>query len=137
MVTVDGQQIAFLQSEGGGRAVVFLHGNSSSARTWLPVLTGPFGRRFRCLAFDLPGHGQSAPAADHSTYSLPGYAAVLAAFTRACGAAGAVIVGWSLGGHIALEAAPAMPPPPGTSSSARRRSPLPPRWQMRSCPTRR
>jgi pimeloyl-ACP methyl ester carboxylesterase len=109
MVTVDGQQIAFLQSEGDGRAVVFVHGNSSSARTWLPVLTGPFGRRFRCLAFDLPGHGQSAPAADHSAYSLPGYAAVLAAFTQACGAADAVIVGWSLGGHIALEAAPAMP----------------------------
>ena len=108
MVTVDDQQIAFLESEGDGRAVVFVHGNSSSARTWLPVLTGSFGRRFRCLAFDLPGHGRSA-AADRSTYSLPGYAAVLAGFTQACGAAGAVIVGWSLGGHIALEAAPAMP----------------------------
>jgi pimeloyl-ACP methyl ester carboxylesterase len=108
-VTVDGQKIAFLESEGDGRAVVFVHGNSSSARTWFPVLTGPFGRRFRCLAFDLPGHGGSAPAADHSVYSLPGYAAVLARFTQACGAADAVIVGWSLGGHIALEAAPAMP----------------------------
>jgi pimeloyl-ACP methyl ester carboxylesterase len=109
MVSVDGQQIAFLESEGDGRAVVFVHGNSSSARTWLPVLTGPFGRSFRCLAFDLPGHGQSAPSADHSAYSLPGYAAVLAGFTEACGAADAVIVGWSLGGHIALEAAPDMP----------------------------
>jgi pimeloyl-ACP methyl ester carboxylesterase len=109
MVTVDGQRIAFLQSEGDGRAVVFVHGNSSSARTWLPVLTGPFGRRFRCLAFDLPGHGQSAAAADPSAYSLPGYATVLAGFTQACRAAGAVIVGWSLGGHIALEAVPAMP----------------------------
>ncbi len=109
MITVDGAQIAFLESDGDGRTVVFVHGNSSSARTWLPVLTGPFGRSFRCLAFDLPGHGQSAPAADHSAYSLPGYAAVLAGFTQACGAADAVIVGWSLGGHIALEAAPAMP----------------------------
>jgi pimeloyl-ACP methyl ester carboxylesterase len=113
MVSVDGQQIAFAESDGDGRAVVFVHGNSSSARTWLPVLTGPFGRRFRCLAFDLPGHGQSAAAADPSAYSLPGYAAVLAGFTRACGAADAVIVGWSLGGHIALEAAPAMPAAPG------------------------
>jgi pimeloyl-ACP methyl ester carboxylesterase len=109
MVTVAGQQIAFLESEGDGRAVIFVHGNSSSAGTWLPVLTGPFGRRFRCLALDLPGHGQSAPAADHSVYSLPGYAAVLTGFAEACGAANAVIVGWSLGGHIALEAAPAMP----------------------------
>jgi pimeloyl-ACP methyl ester carboxylesterase len=109
MVSVNGQQIAFLESEGDGRAVVFVHGNSSSARTWLPLLTSPFGRRFRCLAFDLPGHGQSAAAADLSAYSLPGYAAVLAGFTHVCGAADAVIVGWSLGGHIALEAAPAMP----------------------------
>jgi pimeloyl-ACP methyl ester carboxylesterase len=109
MISVDGQRIAFLESEGAGRAVVFVHGNSSSARTWLPVLTGPFGRRFRCLAFDLPGHGQSAPAADHSAYSLPGYAAVLTGFTQTLGASDAVIVGWSLGGHIALEAAPAMP----------------------------
>jgi pimeloyl-ACP methyl ester carboxylesterase len=109
MISIDGQRIAFLEGEGDGRAVVFVHGNSSSARTWLPVLTGPFGRRFRCLAFDLPGHGQSAAAADHSSYSLPGYAAVLAGFTQALGASDAVIVGWSLGGHIALEAAPGMP----------------------------
>jgi pimeloyl-ACP methyl ester carboxylesterase len=108
-VRTAGQQIAFVQSEGAGRAVVFVHGNSSSARTWLPVLTGPFGQRFRCLALDLPGHGQSAPASDHSAYSLPGYAAVLAGFAEATGAADAVIVGWSLGGHVALEAAPTMP----------------------------
>jgi pimeloyl-ACP methyl ester carboxylesterase len=109
MVTVDGRQVAFLQSDRDGRAVIFVHGNSSSARTWLPVLAGPFGRRFRCLALDLPGHGQSAPPEDHSAYSLPGYAALLAGFSRACTAEGAVVVGWSLGGHIALEAAPAMP----------------------------
>ena len=108
-VSIGGQQIAFLQSDGGGRAVVFVHGNSSSARTWLPVLGGAFGQRFRSVAPDLPGHGHSAPAPDPSAYSLPGYAAVLAAFTKATRTADAVIVGWSLGGHVALEAAPSMP----------------------------
>jgi pimeloyl-ACP methyl ester carboxylesterase len=108
-VGIGGQQIAFLQSDGDGRAVVFVHGNSSSARTWLPVLTGAFGQRLRCVALDLPGHGQSAPPPDHPAYSLPGHAAVLAAFTEVTGTADAVIVGWSLGGHVALEAAPAMP----------------------------
>jgi len=108
-INVGGQQIAFTQSEGVGRAVIFVHGNSSSARTWAPVMTGPFGHRFRCLAFDLPGHGESAPARNRADYSLPGYAAVLAGFAQATGAAEAVVVGWSLGGHIALEAAPAMP----------------------------
>jgi pimeloyl-ACP methyl ester carboxylesterase len=108
-VSVSGQEIAFLQSQGDGRTLVFIHGNSSSARTWQPLLAGSFGRRYRCLALDLPGHGHSAPAKDHAAYSLPGYAAVLAGFTQALAAVDAVIVGWSLGGHIALEAAPAMP----------------------------
>lgn len=108
-ITVGGQRIAFTQSEGAGRTVIFVHGNSSSARTWDPVLTGPFGQRFRCLALDLPGHGSSAPAKNRENYSLPGYAAVVAGFAQATDAADAVVVGWSMGGHIALEAAPALP----------------------------
>jgi pimeloyl-ACP methyl ester carboxylesterase len=108
-VAVDGQRIAFTQTEGQGRAVIFVHGNSSSARTWNGIMAGPFGRRFRCLALDLPGHGDSAPARNQEDYSLPGYAAVLVGFAQATGTDDAVIVGWSLGGHIALEAAPGLP----------------------------
>jgi pimeloyl-ACP methyl ester carboxylesterase len=110
-VEIAGQRIAYLETPGGrhARAVIFVHGNSSSARTWLPVLEGSFGQRFRCLALDLPGHGQSSPARDQADYSLPGYAAVLGGFARVLGAADPLVVGWSLGGHIALEAAPALP----------------------------
>lgn len=107
---IDGQEIAYLQSPAGDddRVVIFVHGNSSSARTWLPVMTGDFGQRFRCVALDLPGHGQSESARDQADYSLPGYAAVLAGFAREIGASDAVVVGWSLGGQIAMEAAPAL-----------------------------
>jgi pimeloyl-ACP methyl ester carboxylesterase len=108
-ITVDGQQLAYSQSEGQGRPVIFVHGNSSSSRTWNGIMTGPFGLRFRCLALDLPGHGESAPAVNREGYSLPGYAKTLTRFAEAAGATDAVIVGWSLGGHIALEAAPGWP----------------------------
>ena len=108
-ITLAGQEIAFKESEWTGRPVILVHGNSSSARVWNPLLTGAFGERFRVLALDLPGHGGSAPAADPAAYSLPGYAAVLADFAKVVAAEDAVIVGWSLGGHIALEAASALP----------------------------
>ena len=67
--TIAGQDIAYLETAGGGspddRAVIFVHGNSSSARTWLPLLNSGFGQRFRCLALDLPVCLSSAPCVSH------------------------------------------------------------------------
>jgi pimeloyl-ACP methyl ester carboxylesterase len=108
-LSIDGQQIAYRQSSGTGRPVILVHGNSASSGTWEGVLAGPVGQRYRCLAPDLPGHGRSAPAADPDGYTLPGYAALVAGFADAAGAPDAVIVGWSLGGHIAIEASPGLP----------------------------
>ncbi len=108
-ITVGGQRIAYAQSPGTGRPVVLVHGNSSSAATWQGLLDGPFGQQYRCLALDLPGHGRSAPAGDADGYTLPGYAAIVAGWAGAVGAADAAVVGWSLGGHIAIEASPGLP----------------------------
>ncbi len=105
-ITVNGQRIAFRESKGAEGPVIFIHGNSCSSSTWSNILDGPFGQRFRCLALDLPGHGNSAKASDPKDYSLPGYAQALETFAQATSADDAVLVGWSLGGHIALEAAP-------------------------------
>ncbi|HEX4702243.1 MAG TPA: alpha/beta fold hydrolase, partial [Pseudonocardiaceae bacterium] len=108
-VDIADQKIAFAESAGTGRPVILLHGNSSSSRVWHPMMTGPFGQRFRCLALDLPGHGRSARATRPDNYSLPGYAHILTGFTEALAVPDAVVVGWSLGGHIVIEATPALP----------------------------
>lgn len=104
-----GRRVAYQQSAGSGRPVIFIHGNSSSSNTWAAQLVGPVGEQHRCIALDLPGHGDSESPTDPADWSLPGYAEVLRAVAEAAEATDAVLVGWSLGGHIALEAVPAFP----------------------------
>lgn len=83
-------------------AIVFVHGNSSSCRTFERQLPG-FDE---CLlmGLDLPGHGQSNDAGSSSAYSLTSYAEVLRALVQPIPAKKKVLVGWSLGGHVVLEA---------------------------------
>jgi pimeloyl-ACP methyl ester carboxylesterase len=101
--------MAVHESAGEGPALVLIHGNSSSSRSFSRQLDGPLGRRFRLLAVDLPGHGESDDARDPSAYSLPGHARAVRAVVDALGLHEARLVGWSLGGHVALEMAPDLP----------------------------
>jgi pimeloyl-ACP methyl ester carboxylesterase len=105
--------IAVHESAGQGAAVVLIHGNSSSSSAFSRQLEGPLGQRFRLIAVDLPGHGQSADAKDPSAYSLPGHARAVRAALDALGIDEAYFVGWSLGGHITLEMAPDLREPRG------------------------
>jgi pimeloyl-ACP methyl ester carboxylesterase len=105
--------IAVHESAGRGPLVVLIHGNSSSARAFSRQLDGPLGQRFRLIAVDLPGHGASDDAKDPSAYSLSGHAQSVRAVVDALGLDEAYFVGWSLGGHIALEMAPDLRKPRG------------------------
>ena len=98
--------IAVHESAGQGPPVVLIHGNSSSSRAFSRQLEGPLGRRVRLVAVDLPGHGESDDANDPSAYSLPGHARAVRAVVEALDLHEARFVGWSLGGHVALEMAP-------------------------------
>jgi len=99
------QSIAYYQSVGAGRPIVLVHGNSSSSKVWKNQLEGPLGARYRLIAFDLPGHGNSRRApAPESSYSSVGYARTVADFASGMDLEDAIFVGWSLGGHAVLEA---------------------------------
>lgn len=107
---VNGQSIAVTSSSGTGPAALLIHGNSASRQSYLHQLNSSLGERHRLVAIDLPGHGQSANAADpQHTNTLPGYAEVVADVVKQLDLGGAVLVGWSLGGHIALEVEPLLP----------------------------
>ena len=98
--------LAAHESLGRGPAAVLIHGNSSSSRAFSRQLDGPLGKRFRLVAVDLPGHGGSDDAKDPGAYSLPGHARAVRAVVDALDLEQALFVGWSLGGHVALEMAP-------------------------------
>lgn len=102
-------RIAVRDTKGDGPLVVLLHGNSSSMRVYQRQLDGPLGRTHRLVAYDLMGHGEFADAADAFAYLLPGHARTLLALAETLGLQEAVFAGWSLGGHILLEAAPDLP----------------------------
>jgi pimeloyl-ACP methyl ester carboxylesterase len=101
--------LAVHQSAGDGPPIVLIHGNSSSARAFSRQLEGPLGRRRRVVAIDLLGHGRSDNASDPAAYLLPGHALAVVAIAGNFELDEAVFVGWSLGGHILLEAAHDLP----------------------------
>ena len=91
-------------ASGQGPTVVFLHGNSSAkeifARQMVPELT----ERYQLLAFDMMGHGDSDDArTPEEGYGMHAFGTAVMAALDALEIEKAAIVGWSMGGHIALE----------------------------------
>jgi pimeloyl-ACP methyl ester carboxylesterase len=101
--------VAAHETAGQGPAIVLLHSNSSSSRAFRKQLDGPLGGRFRLIAIDLPGHGDSDDARDPALYAIKMQARTLKTAIDALGLQGVHFVGWSLGGHFVLELAPDLP----------------------------
>ncbi|GAC1441010.1 MAG: hypothetical protein NVSMB55_07710 [Mycobacteriales bacterium] len=84
-----------------GPPVLLLHGLGATNASLLPVLAD-LAVDYRVIAPDLPGFGASA--APSSPYNPAWFAAWVEAFQSATHSRGAVVLGNSLGGRIALEA---------------------------------
>ncbi|MCW2679879.1 MAG: Pimeloyl-ACP methyl ester carboxylesterase [Frankiales bacterium] len=80
--------------------VILLHGLGATNASMLPLLAD-LAVDHRVLAPDLPGFGASA--APSASYNAPWFAAWVEAFQKVTDSRGAVLVGNSLGGRVALE----------------------------------
>jgi 3-oxoadipate enol-lactonase len=92
--------------DGEGDVVLLIHGLGSSSADWelqLPVLTS----RYRVIAVDLRGHGESSKPA--GPYSLAMFAGDAAALIEALDIGPCHVVGLSLGGMTTLELAATRP----------------------------
>jgi pimeloyl-ACP methyl ester carboxylesterase len=98
-LTLHGHRVRYLQA-GSGPPLVLIHGITSSAECWRPVIEG-LARDHTVIAPDLLGHGASAkPRGD---YSLGAYASGVRDLLAVLGHDHVSIVGHSLGGGVAMQ----------------------------------
>lgn len=87
----------------GGEPVVLLHGNASAARFWEETMLA-LPARFFAVAPDLRGYGRTEPKAIDATRGLRDFSDDLHALLESGVAAGKVhLVGWSVGGGVAMQ----------------------------------
>lgn len=103
VATAECPSIALWERRGEGSAIVFVHGNSSSKSAFVNLLVEPALADRHLVALDLPGAGESADMADPDAYTIPAVARTVASALAAADIRDPVVVGWSLGGHIAIE----------------------------------
>lgn len=87
--------------------LVLIHGNSSSRKVFQHQIQSDFFKDVRVITFDLPGHGESDKApVPAQTYTRVGLANAVSELFQTMDMKEAVVFGWSLGGHIAIEMMP-------------------------------
>ncbi len=105
-IECNGQTISYQRQGNDDPTLVLLHGNSGCKQVFHHQFAHFSHSRFSVLAIDLPGHGGSADAiAPERTYTIPGYAQCVDAVLQGLDIQNFILVGWSLGGNIALEMA--------------------------------
>ncbi len=93
-----------LEVEGEGDPLLLLHGFTGSIATWRPHLP-LLQQNFRTIALDLIGHGESHSPADPDRYQMESCVKDLIAILEGLSVERAHVLGYSMGGRVALSLA--------------------------------
>jgi pimeloyl-ACP methyl ester carboxylesterase len=104
-VSADGVEIAYAHTGSGQVSLLFIHGGLANRTFWEPQLAALAGV-FRVAALDLAGHGESGR--NRERWTIGAFAGDVCAVADALDLRNVVLVGNSLGGPVALEAAARM-----------------------------
>jgi 3-oxoadipate enol-lactonase len=97
----DGVSLGYRDTGGTGVPVALVHAFPFSSAMWERQIEA-LRRRWRVIAPDLKGFGESDAPDDPSLYTIDSYADELHSLLRHLGVPSAVVVGLSLGGYVAL-----------------------------------
>lgn len=97
-----------VHNPGAGTPLVLTHGFAGPSRQWLPELPPLWADR-TLITYDVRGHDRSTVPPDVESYSMPTFAADLAALLKAIGVERAHIGGVSMGGMVAAQFAADFP----------------------------
>jgi pimeloyl-ACP methyl ester carboxylesterase len=98
----DGVPIAYEMHGSGPATLVLVHGWSCDRSYWRHQLA-PLAATYRIVMLDLAGHGESGSA--RRTWTIESFGEDVAAVLRHVDAAPVLLVGHSMGGDVAVEAA--------------------------------
>lgn len=102
----DAERIAYDVAGQGHTSLIFVHGWSCDGRYWKAQMS-EFANHYQVIAVDLAGHGHSS--ATRSDFTMPSFAQDIRAIIDNEGIQNAIIIGHSMGGAVAAEAAKLMP----------------------------
>lgn len=93
-----------LTGEGGAPPVLLLHGFLGAKEEWDEIIEA-LREDFLCIAPDLPGHGGSVGLSYPDAYTIEGAAREVTALLDGLGISRVALVGYSMGGRLALHLA--------------------------------
>jgi len=102
----DGVEISFDKQGKGSPAIVFVHGWSNNRSVWDEQMAH-FSNKYKIIAIDLGGHGQSGD--DRNVWTMSSYGEDIIAVINHLKLKKVILVGFSMGGPVVIEAAKKAP----------------------------
>ena len=106
VLSSDGIPIHYEVRGDGELALVFVHGWCGDRSHWREQL-GPFSEKYKVVALDLAGHGESG--INRNAWTMAAFGQDVAVVAQKLGLSRVVLVGHSMGGFVIVEAARQMP----------------------------
>ncbi|MDH3648882.1 MAG: alpha/beta hydrolase [Saprospiraceae bacterium] len=102
----DGVSVSFDNEGKGAPAIILIHGWSNTRAIW-DAQVSSFSEKYQVIAVDLPGFGRSGT--NRSDWSIASYGDDISTIVKQLNLNKVVLVGFSLGGSVAIEAAHKIP----------------------------